>query len=122
MYVMGKFFEEIPCFLFPWIEEQDVFWVASAPLSPEGHVNISPKGLRGSFHIINPNKVWYEDVTGSGESPYRGTNSNCLQRKKLDIVVARHRDYIAFEGKRQDHHHVQRIPRPSEDNKVIWER
>jgi len=63
---MGKFFDEIPSFLFPWIEEQEVFWVASAPLSPDGHVNISPKGVRGSFHILNKNQVWYQDLSGSG--------------------------------------------------------
>ena len=66
---MGKFFDDIPDFLVGWIEEQEVFWVGSAPLSPEGHVNITPKGVRGSFHVVNANKVWYQDLTGSGESP-----------------------------------------------------
>ena len=68
---MGKFFDDIPDFLVGWMEEQEVFWVGSAPLSPEGHVNISPKGVRGSFHVVNANKVWYQDLTGSGESPVR---------------------------------------------------
>jgi len=85
---MGKFFDEIPRFLFPWIEEQEVFWVASAPLSPEGHVNISPKGLRGSFRIINANKVWYEDVTGSGIE----TISHLRENGRITIM------FNAFQG------------------------
>lgn len=63
---MGKFYEAIPQNLAQWIEDQQMFWVASAPLGGEGHVNLSPKGLRGSFHIENANRVWYEDLTGSG--------------------------------------------------------
>ncbi|KAJ2971623.1 hypothetical protein NUW54_g12463 [Trametes sanguinea] len=63
---MGKFYESIPDFLITWLEKQEVFWVATAPLSPEGHVNISPKGIRGSFRVGSPNRVWYQDLTGSG--------------------------------------------------------
>jgi hypothetical protein len=65
---MGKFFDEIPDFLVHWMEKQELFWVASAPLSPDGHVNISPKGVHGSFHIVNANKVWYQDLSGSGKA------------------------------------------------------
>ena len=63
---MGKFWDSIPPNLAKWIEEQQVFWVASAPLSADGHVNVSPKGLRGTLHIVNENQVWYQDNTGSG--------------------------------------------------------
>jgi len=42
-----------------------MFWVASAPLNG-GHVNVSPKGLSGMFHVVDGNKVWYQDLTGSG--------------------------------------------------------
>ncbi|KAF7977742.1 hypothetical protein HWV62_2822 [Athelia sp. TMB] len=35
---MGKFFNDIPSFLIPWLAEQEMFWVATAPLSG-GHVN-----------------------------------------------------------------------------------
>lgn len=65
---MGKFFDEIPEFLFPWIKQQEAFWVATAPLNPDGHINVSPKGIRGCFHVVNANKVWYQDLSGSGES------------------------------------------------------
>lgn len=51
---MGKFYEEIPDNLLEWIPKQEVFWVATAPLSGDGHVNVSPKGLRGTFHVESP--------------------------------------------------------------------
>lgn len=63
---MVKYYDEIPLEFLPWIEEQELFWVATAPLSPTGHVNVSPKGVRGSFHIVSPTKVWYQDLSGSG--------------------------------------------------------
>jgi len=64
---MPEFFESIPNHLTSWLLDQYVFWVATAPLSKDGHVNLSPKGLRGSFRINNANEVWYEDLMGSGE-------------------------------------------------------
>lgn len=63
---MGKFFDEIPEFLVAWIQKQQVFYVASAPLDANGHVNVSTKACDGTFHIVNARKVWYEDLTGSG--------------------------------------------------------
>lgn len=72
---MPEFFESIPSHLIPWLLEQPIFWVASAPLSKDGHVNLSPKGLKGSFRVSNPNEVWYEDLMGSGTS---------LSRTRLD--------------------------------------
>ncbi|GAW07933.1 pyridoxamine phosphate oxidase [Lentinula edodes] len=63
---MGNFHDEIPSFLIPWIQKQEVFWVATSPLSADGHVNVSTKGLKGTFHIIDSKRVWYEDLTGSG--------------------------------------------------------
>ncbi|QRV76950.1 vacuolar protein sorting-associated protein 35 [Ceratobasidium sp. AG-Ba] len=49
-----------------WIEEQRCFWVATAPLSGKGHVNISPKGMAGTFKIIDQKTFFYQDLTGSG--------------------------------------------------------
>jgi predicted pyridoxine 5'-phosphate oxidase superfamily flavin-nucleotide-binding protein len=48
-----------------FIEEQHLFFVASAPLDANGHVNLSPKGL-DTFRILSPEKVAYLDLTGSG--------------------------------------------------------
>lgn len=63
---MGIFYDEIPDKHLQWIARQKMFWVATAALN--GHVNLSPKGYIESFHILNKNRVWYEDMTGSGES------------------------------------------------------
>lgn len=48
-----------------WLLTQPVFFVATAPLSEEGHVNCSPKG-GPSFRILGHNDVAYLDFTGSG--------------------------------------------------------
>ena len=42
-----------------------MFFVATAPLSPQGRVNLSPKGL-DTFRILSPKRVAYLDLTGSG--------------------------------------------------------
>jgi hypothetical protein len=61
-----QIFDSIPEKLISWLLEQKIFWVATAPLDVEGHVNVSPKGVSGTFHVVNANKVWYEDLSGSG--------------------------------------------------------
>lgn len=62
---MGAFYEEIPKSLIPWINAQRIIWIASAPLSSEGHINVSPKG-GCYFGVISPTKFWYMDLSGSG--------------------------------------------------------
>ena len=59
---MDKFYTEIPSSLVPWIEEQKTFWVATAPLSSSGHVNLSPKGCEVMFHVVNERRVWYGNI------------------------------------------------------------
>jgi hypothetical protein len=56
---------EIDATLRKFIEAQPMFFVATAPLSAEGHLNLSPKGL-DAFRILGPKQVAYVDVTGSG--------------------------------------------------------
>jgi len=68
---MAKFYDEIPESLIEWIKKQHMFWVASAPLSPGGHVNVSPKGTADCFHVVDSRRVWYQDLSGSGECPNR---------------------------------------------------
>jgi hypothetical protein len=45
---------------------QPVFFVGTAPAGGDGHVNVSPKGLAGSFAVLGPREVAYLDLTGSG--------------------------------------------------------
>ena len=49
-----------------WMTDQPVFFVASAPLDAEGSINCSPKGNRGEFVVLGPDRVAYLDQTGSG--------------------------------------------------------
>ena len=62
---MATFYDSISPDLQEWIEQQHIFFVASAPLSVDGHVNLSPKGL-DCFRVLGPNRVVYLDLTGSG--------------------------------------------------------
>lgn len=62
---MGKLYDEIDEGLRRFLEKQRMFFVASAPLSGEGHVNLSPKGL-DTFAVLGPREVAYLDLTGSG--------------------------------------------------------
>jgi len=63
---MGTVFESIDPQLGEWLVSQPVFFVASAPLAADGLVNCSPKGLVGSFAVLDPGSVAYLDLTGSG--------------------------------------------------------
>jgi len=62
---MGKTFESIGESLAGFLGAQRIFFVASAPLSADGHVNTSPKG-GDAFRILGPREVAYQDYTGSG--------------------------------------------------------
>ena len=62
---MGKAYEAITPELGDWIARQPVFFVGTAPLAADGHVNISPKGL-DTLRILGPRRIAYLDLTGSG--------------------------------------------------------
>jgi hypothetical protein len=63
---MGRVYDSIDDRLRDWLLRQPVFFVGTAPLAAGGHVNVSPKGLAGSFAILGPSQVAYLDLTGSG--------------------------------------------------------
>ncbi|MFG0318769.1 MAG: pyridoxamine 5'-phosphate oxidase family protein [Planctomycetota bacterium JB042] len=62
---MGKVRDSIEPELAEWIAEQRLFFVATAPLGADGHVNASPKGL-DTFRVLGPREVAFLDLTGSG--------------------------------------------------------
>ncbi len=62
---MAKVFDSITEKLHKFIANQQIFFVATAPLNANGHVNLSPKG-NNTFRILSPHKVAYLDLTGSG--------------------------------------------------------
>jgi len=87
---MAKFYDEIPPQLMEWILKQQMFWVATAALQGDGHVNVSPKATPNCFHIESPTRVWYEDLTGSGIE----TISHMRQAGNGRITIL----FNAFEG------------------------
>ena len=84
---MGKIFETISAEYQAFIERQPMFFVASAPLSGAGHVNLSPKGL-DTLRIIDPGTVAYLDLTGSGNE----TAAHLTENGRLTLM------FCAFEG------------------------
>ncbi len=63
---MGKIHEAIDGRLRSFIEAQHVFFVATAPGGSGGHINLSPKGLTGTFVVLGGRRVAYLDYVGSG--------------------------------------------------------
>ncbi len=63
---MGKVFEGIDERLKAWIAQQPMFFVASAPLDSDGHVNVSPKAPIESLQVLGEHTVAYLDLVGSG--------------------------------------------------------
>jgi hypothetical protein len=85
---MGKVYEAIDEKLGAWIERQHVFFVATAPLAADGHVNMSPKSDLRWFRILGPREVGYLDFIGSGAETIAHARENGR------IVVM----FCAFEG------------------------
>ena len=85
---MARTHDELDAALTEWIERQHVFFVASAPTGPDGHVNLSPKGY-DTFRILGPTQVAYLDLTGSGVE----TIAHLRENARLTIM------FCAFEGK-----------------------
>jgi len=85
---MGRTYEQIDEHMREWIARQPMFFVASAPLSEDGHVNVSPKGPGGSLRVLGPDRVAYLDIFGSGAETIAHLRENGR------IVVM----FCAFEG------------------------
>jgi hypothetical protein len=63
---VGKVFDGIDETLERWIARQPLFFVGTAPLDPDGHVNLSPKGPIETLRVLDPHTVAYLDIVGSG--------------------------------------------------------
>ena len=60
---MGSFYAELSNELIAFIQEQRVFFLATAP--NEGRINLSPKGM-DTLRCLDNRTVAYMDITGSG--------------------------------------------------------
>src|SRR5437764_4674461 len=85
---MAKVFDGIDDHLRDWIGRQRLFFVGTAPLSPDGHVNLSPKGPIGSLRVLDPHTVAYLDVIGSGAE----TIAHLRENGRIVMMIC------AFEG------------------------
>ncbi|MBT2445217.1 pyridoxamine 5'-phosphate oxidase family protein [Streptomyces sp. ISL-36] len=62
---MGQRYERIDGRIRDFIEQQPVFFTATAPLTGDGHVNLSPKGRAGTLVVIDELTLAYLDFGGS---------------------------------------------------------
>ena len=84
---MSKTLPSLDDELITWIVSQPVFFVATAPDGPGGHVNLSPKG-QDTFRVLDPLRVAYLDLTGSGAE----TIAHLLQNGRIVVM------FTAFAG------------------------
>jgi hypothetical protein len=62
---MGKTYDAIDDKVSKFIQAQQMFFVATAPLADDGNINLSPKGL-DSLRILDEQTIAYADMAGSG--------------------------------------------------------
>ena len=84
---MAKFYDSLNDRHVAFIAAQKMFFVATAPLSDEARVNLSPKGY-DSFRVIGPNRVAYADLGGSGAE----TLAHVKENGRITFM------FCAFEG------------------------
>ena len=70
-----------------FIDAQRMFFVATAPLSADGHINLSPKGY-ASFARLGARRVAYIDLGGSGIE----THAHLRENGRICLM------FCAFEG------------------------
>lgn len=63
---MGKLYPSLTPTLRAFIAEAPMFFVATAPLAGDGHVNVSPKGGMDTLAVLDDTTVAYLDLIGSG--------------------------------------------------------
>ena len=84
---MGNTYERLDDKLIAFIKAQKVFFVATAPLSADGSVNVSPKGY-DSFVVLDDRRVAYLDLGGSGAE----TMAHVAENGRITLM------FCAFEG------------------------
>jgi len=85
---MGKVHDGIGAELQAFLERQPMFFVATAPLAADGRVNVSPKGLDGTFAVLGARRVAYLDLTGSGIE----TVAHVRENERITLM------FCAFDG------------------------
>jgi len=84
---LGKTYAKLDERLIAFIRRQKLFFVATAPLSADGSINVSPKGY-DSLAIIDERTVAYVDLGGSGIE----THAHVRENGRITLM------FCAFEG------------------------
>ncbi len=84
---MGKFYNSIQPAHQAFIERQHIFFVSTAPLSEEGRINLSPKGL-DCFRVLSEHQLAYMDLISSGNE----TSAHTLENGRITLM------FCSFEG------------------------
>ena len=82
-------YDGIDSTLATWLTSQPVFFVGTAPLGGDGHVNVSPKGMAGTFAVFDQYRVGYLDYYGSGSE----TIAHLRENGRITLMFA------AFDGR-----------------------
>lgn len=84
---MGKTYSEVDEDLAEWIGRQKIFFVATAPLAADSHINLSPKG-HDTLRLLDPRTMAYLDTGGKGTE----TIAHIKENRRITIMLC------AFEG------------------------
>jgi hypothetical protein len=82
---MGQRFSEISDRLRQFIEQQKIFFVATA--AADGRVNVSPKDM-ASLRVVDSNQVVWRNLTGSGNE----TSAHVQENPRMTLM------FMALEG------------------------
>ncbi len=121
---MGKVFDQIDSSLEHFIRSQHVFFVATAPLGADGHINLSPKGL-DTLRILGPQTLAYLDYVGSGAETIAHLRENgrivimlCAFEGSPRIVRLHGRGEV-LEPQDRDFNHVRKLFSPEPAGRAI---
>jgi len=84
---MGKEYGQITDDHKSFIENQRLFFVSTAALDADSHINLSPKGF-DCFRVLSPTRVGYLDIVGSGNE----TSAHLFENGRITFM------FCAFDG------------------------
>jgi hypothetical protein len=101
---MGRTYDEIDDDLRAWLMKQPLWFVGTAPLAADGHINVSPRG-HDTFSVLGPRRVAWVDYTGSGIETVAHLRENgriclmfCSHDTRPKIVRLHGRGSVAMPG------------------------
>ena len=101
---MGKVFDGIDPELARWIAAQPLWFVATAPLAGDGHVNVSPRGI-DTLSVLGSHRLGWLDLTGSGIETIAHLRENgriclmwCSFDRKARVVRVHGRGRVVLPG------------------------